>query len=73
MRCGSPVPNPLRDLPYVWVPAGLLDAPGALEIVAHIFVNSKAPWDVLPPGGVHFPDAPSVGELMSLLMTDTQL
>ena len=71
MRCGSPVPNPLRGLPYVWVPAGLLDAPGPLEIVAHIFVDSKAPWDVLPPGGVHFPDAPSVAELTSLLAADT--
>ena len=70
MRCGSPVPHPLRDLPYIWVPAGLLDAPGALEIVAHIFVDSKAPWDILPPGGARFPDAPSVGELMSLLDTD---
>lgn len=23
--CGSPVPNPLRGLPWVWVPTGLLD------------------------------------------------
>jgi hypothetical protein len=33
--CGSPVPNPLRGLPYVWVPAGLLENGGELEIVAH--------------------------------------
>jgi hypothetical protein len=43
--CGSPVPNPLRDSNYYWVPAGLLENNGGLEIVSHIFLNSKADWD----------------------------
>ena len=40
-RCGSPVPNPLRNMPYVWVPAGLLEDGGELEIAAHLCVASK--------------------------------
>jgi hypothetical protein len=44
-ECGAPLPNPLRDLPYVWVPAGLLDAEAEGEIVAHLCVDSRALWD----------------------------
>src|SRR5262245_19556634 len=43
-RCGSPVPNPLRSTPYYWVPAGLLEGSEQLEIVAHLYVGSKASW-----------------------------
>ena len=34
--CGAPVPNPLRDMPYFWIPAGLLETGGKMEIVAHL-------------------------------------
>jgi len=44
-QCGSVVPNPFRDRPYVWVPAGALDDSEPLGIVAHICVDSKASWD----------------------------
>ncbi|OIO57759.1 MAG: aldehyde-activating protein [Alphaproteobacteria bacterium CG_4_10_14_0_2_um_filter_63_37] len=30
--CGCPVPNPLRDTPYVWVPSGLLDGDEPLGV-----------------------------------------
>lgn len=50
-RCGSTVPNPLRDTPYFWVPAGLLEDTGPLEIVTHIYVGSRAPWDTAPLSG----------------------
>ncbi|MFC7092812.1 GFA family protein [Jeongeupia naejangsanensis] len=43
--CGSPVPNPLGNLPYLWIPAGLLDDRGGLEIVAQLCVASKAAWN----------------------------
>lgn len=49
--CGSPVPNPLRDSDYYWIPAGLLENEGALEVVSHIYMADKAEWDA------HFPDA----------------
>lgn len=52
--CGSPVPNPLGGTPYVWVPAGLLDDGGTLQIVAHLCLDSKAEWDsALAPGACY--------------------
>jgi len=68
--CGSPVPNPLRTTPYYWVPAGLLENPGELEIVAHIFVGSKASWDTLPLPGARFDETPGLPELIRLLHPD---
>lgn len=56
--CGSPVPNPLKNLPYVWVPAGLLENSSQLEIVAHLCVDSKAVWDRASLGGVCYPHLP---------------
>lgn len=43
--CGSPVPNILRGSDYYWIPAGLLDDSGTLEVVSHLFLDSKADWD----------------------------
>ena len=65
--CGSPVPNPLRDTGYVWVPSGLLDDDGPLEIGAQLYVGSKAEWDGLPAGGTHFETAPALTGLIELL------
>src|ERR1700722_4436493 len=53
-QCGSPVPNPLRDTPYYWVPAGLLDYSAGLEIGAHLFVASKASWDEIAAHGAQY-------------------
>lgn len=64
--CGSPVPNPLRETPYYWIPAGLLQS-DRLEIVAHLFVDSKAGWDILPVTGKHYAGMPSLSELMEVL------
>lgn len=65
--CGSPVPNPLRDLPYVWVPAGLLDGGDQLEIVAHLCVASKVPWDTSSLQGTCFDELPDLTEFVALL------
>lgn len=43
--CGSTVPNKLRDIPYVWVPIGLLDAPLNLECVGDYCTDDAMPWD----------------------------
>ena len=54
--CGCPTPNKLRNLPYYWIPMGLIDIETDDEssflkqqkqpkIVTHICVNSKASWD----------------------------
>jgi hypothetical protein len=66
-RCGSPVPNPLRDTGYVWVPSGLLDGDVPLEIGAQLYVGSKAAWTKLPTGGTHFETAPALAELIEIL------
>ena len=65
--CGSPVPNPLRDTGYIWVPSGLLDDDGAFEIGAQLYVDSRAVWDELPAGGKHFETAPELAELIAFL------
>ena len=66
-KCGSPLPNPLRSTPYYWVPIGLLDNEQPLEIAAHLFVGSKAPWDVIAPLGTHYETAPELSEFIELL------
>ena len=65
--CGSPVPNPLRNMPYFWVPAGLLKDSGELEIVAHLCVASKASWDTFPLQGVCYDELPNLPEFIALL------
>lgn len=64
--CGSPVSNPLRNYPYLWVPAGLLEGDG-LEIVAHLCVASKASWNILPLQGKCYGALPDFSELLTLL------
>ncbi|MBX3702708.1 MAG: GFA family protein [Steroidobacteraceae bacterium] len=66
-RCGAPVPNPLRDTAYVWVPSGLLDGDGPLEIGAQLYVGSKASWSKLPEGVRQFEAAPALQELIATL------
>jgi hypothetical protein len=66
-KCGSPVPNPLRGTPYYWVPAGLLDGEQELDVAAHLFVGSKASWDVIAAPGEKFEAAPKLLQLISLL------
>lgn len=69
-RCGSPVPNPLRNTPYYWVPIGLLDDEPAMEIAVQLFEGSKAPWDVGAAPGVQFEAGPEVSELIALLHSE---
>jgi len=66
-RCGSPVPNPLRDTSYIWVPGGLLEADATIEIGAHLYIGSKAAWDIPPTGGRHYQTMPDLVELIRLL------
>lgn len=70
-RCGSPVPNPLADTDYYWVPAGLLDGDAKLQVGAHLFVGSKAAWDAIPAGPPQYETSPELPELIELLYADT--
>ncbi len=68
--CGSPVPNPLRNTPYFWVPAGLLEDSQHLEIVAHLCVSSKASWDAtLSPGTCYDELPPNLREFIAMLQS----
>ncbi|MGH1360602.1 MAG: GFA family protein [Burkholderiaceae bacterium] len=65
--CGSPVPNLLGESGYVWVPAGLFEQERDLQIVAHLFVGSRASWDTEPLRGECYQEMPSLSELVSVL------
>jgi hypothetical protein len=65
--CGAPVPNPLRDTGYVWVPGGLIDDGESLEIAAQLYVGSRATWDTTQGPGTEFDTAPDLRELIVLL------
>lgn len=45
--CGSPLPKVLPDRSRCIVPAGLLDDDPGPKKMGHIFVGSKASWDVI--------------------------
>ncbi len=66
-RCGSTVPNPLRDMDYFWVPAGALDDDGPLEIAAQLFLESRMPWDMPRSDGLQYDTAPPMAELIAIL------
>jgi len=68
-RCGSPVPNPLRTTGYYWVPAGLLDDDAGLQVGAHVFVGSKAAWEMIAAGAPQYETMPELSEFISLLHT----
>lgn len=69
-RCGSPLPNPTRGDRAWWVPVGLLDDSGELELGAHLFVGSKARWDRIADAGRHFDEMPEAEQLDRLLRRD---
>jgi hypothetical protein len=66
-RCGAPVPNPLRDTGYVWVPAGLLDDHESLRIGAQLFLSSRMACDRPRVDGLQHETAPSLEELIAML------
>lgn len=65
--CGSPLPNLTANDRAYWVPVGLLEAAGQLEVVAHLFVGSKAGWDVIADSGEYFDEMPDTQTLQRLL------
>lgn len=66
-HCGSPVPNPLGNARYFWVPAGLLDDDSQLEVAVHLHVASRAAWDPLAAPTVSHQTMPGLAELIGLI------
>jgi len=65
--CGSTVPNPLRNTPYIWVPSGMLEGTEELEIAVHLYVGSRAAWDKAPLTGQLFETMPEMLKFVELL------
>lgn len=65
-HCGAVVPNPFRDRPFFWVPAGSLNDSEPLEIAVHICARSKASWDTIAPGTPQIDELPELSELIDL-------
>jgi len=66
-RCGSTVPNQIRNSEFTWVPAGLLESTAGLVVAAHLFVDSRAGWEVLPTGAKCFSEMPALNEIVGYL------
>jgi hypothetical protein len=65
--CGSPLPNLTANDSAYWVPVGLLEEADQLAVVAHLFVGSKAAWDVIADSGEYFDEMPDTEALHRLL------
>lgn len=53
--CGSHLPDPNPDGTTFWIPVGLLDSPNpGIKVGAHVYVDSKASWDVIGDDGVRY-------------------
>jgi len=67
ITCGSPVPNLTNNDSAYWIPAGLLEESSELELVAHLYVASRASWDVIADVGEQFDEMPDAEALDRLL------
>jgi len=72
-HCGSPLPNLTANDSAWWVPVGLLESDAELELGAHLFVGSRASWDVIADVGKHFDEMPDAEVLGSLLQRPSAL
>ena len=69
-RCGSPLPNPTAADSLYWVPVGLLEDSQRLELGAHLYIASRAHWDIIAAAGEHYDEMPAVEALDELLRRD---
>jgi len=61
--CGSTVPHLMENGAQYWIPAGLLDDTDDSQVVAHLYVESKASWDAIGDGGTQYQEMPDITEL----------
>lgn len=70
-HCGSGLPHEFMG-EYYWVPAGLLDAEAAGNIVMHLHLDSQAHWEPAPAGGVQYSGSPALEELLRMTLCGEQ-
>ncbi|KIO35148.1 GFA family protein [Shewanella sp. cp20] len=66
-KCGSTVPHLMTNQKQYWIPAGLLDQVKDSEVVAHLFVGSKASWDSVCDSGAQYDTMPDMDTLNQAL------
>lgn len=69
-NCGSPLPNLTANDSAWWVPVGLLEDTHGLRVGAHVYVDSRAGWDVIPQSGERFGEMPDAETMRALLRHD---
>ena len=65
--CGSTVPNSLRDVPYVWVPVGLIDERLEMECAGDFCTDDAMPWDETRSLSCHAGPVESLASLLKYL------
>lgn len=61
--CGSPLPMLGANGKIYWVPIGVLDDDPGVAVAQHIFVASKASWDVITDGVPQYDEFAPTAEL----------
>lgn len=69
-RCGSPVPNRLRNTDQFWVPVGLLEGAKVEQVVAHVCSSDKPAWEAIPIQEKQYSGLPELAELKARLLVD---
>ncbi|EXU73899.1 GFA family protein [Erwinia mallotivora] len=65
--CGSTVPNSLRNLPYLWLPVGLLNDAVEMECVGDFCTDDAMPWDKTRSAEEHGGPVASLASLLKQL------
>lgn len=68
--CGSTVPNPLRQTPYVWIPLGLLDVELSMVCIGDFCTDDAMPWDQHRSPNSHRAAPESLGFILKALQVD---
>ncbi len=55
--CGSVLPQFVESMHQWWIPVGTLDDDPGVPLAAHIYVDSKAPWEVIADGLPQFKES----------------
>ena len=60
--CGSPLPMSGAEGKLYWVPVGALDDDPGVPVAQHIFVDSKASWEVIGDDAPQYPEEAPVSD-----------
>lgn len=72
-HCGSPVPNPVKETDFMWIPVGTLQLSetDSAKVAAHLHTDSKANWDQICGEAKCYQTQPEFEELCLLLTQNT--